>query len=389
MDALTNAILHTGDDGPGHQSRRGATVLVEHGVVVAVVADAEIPERARRRDLGGARLAPGFIDVQVNGGGGVLFNDDPSPATLARMAAAHRRFGTTGLLPTLISDSREKRRAAREAVVTALAAGVPGILGLHLEGPHLAPARRGVHDARWLAPPDDDDAALMAPLARGSLVVTVAPEMVPPALIERLARTGVRLSAGHSAADYGESLAAVAAGITGFTHLFNGMPPMTSRAPGIAGAALDDAESWCGLIADGHHLHDATLRLAWRAKRRGRVFLVTDAMPPVGAAGTSFTLGDEAITVAGGRCVTADGRLAGSALDMAAAVRHCVERVGIALDEALRMASGYPAAFLGLDGHYGRIAPGYAADFFVLDAALRVRETFIAGWPNESGDGTT
>jgi N-acetylglucosamine-6-phosphate deacetylase len=376
MDAFTNAILHTGDE-----IRHDAAVLVDQGQVAAVVDASGIPEHARRRDLGGAILAPGFIDVQVNGGGGILFNDDPSPGTLARLAAAHRRFGTTGLLPTLISDSRDKRRAARDAVAAALASGIPGILGLHLEGPHLAPARRGVHDARWLAPPDAEDVALMAPLAAGCLVVTLAPESVPHGVIEGLAAAGVRLSAGHSAAGYRETLAALAVGVTGFTHLFNAMPAMTSREPGIAGAALDHAESSCGIIADGHHLHDAAIRLAWRAKRRGRLFLVTDAMPPAGSALSSFTLSAETITVAEGRCVTADGRLAGSALDMATAVRHCVQRVGIALDEALRMASLYPAMFLGLDHRYGRIAAGYAADFVTLDPGLQVRETFIAGCP--------
>ena len=375
MDAFTNAVVHTGD-----AIRRDATVLVENGIVADVVAASATPESARRWDLAGRILAPGFIDVQVNGGGGVLFNDDPNLSALTKIVAAHRRFGTTGLLVTLISDSRDKRRMARNTVSTALAASaIPGLWGLHLEGPHLNPVRRGVHDERWLTSPEADDVALMEPLANGHLLVTVAPERVPFGMIERLARAGVRLSAGHSAAGYQETQEALAIGITGFTHLFNAMPPMTSREPGIAGAALDDAESWCGLIVDGHHLHDATVRLAWRAKRRGRLFLVTDAMPPVGSALSSFILGGQSISVIDGRCVTADGRLAGSALDMATAVRRCVERIGIPLDEALRMASLYPAAFLGLDHRYGRIAPGYAADFVILESALRVRDTVIAG----------
>jgi len=379
MDAFTNATIYTGDDMRPH-----AAVLVEHGAVVAVVAADAIPADARRRDLGGAILAPGFIDVQVNGGGGVLFNDDPSVETIARIAAAHRRFGTTGLLPTLISDSREKRRAARAAVAAALTAGVPGVLGLHLEGPHLNPERRGVHDARWLAPPDDEDAALMAPLAAGCLpagclMVTLAPESVPLELIARLAGAGVRVSAGHSTAGYDLTRAALAAGVTAFTHLFNAMPPIAGREPGIAGAALDDDASWCGIICDGHHLHDATVRLAWRTKPAGKLFLVTDAMPPVGADAHGFRLGDEMISLNGGRCVTGDGRLAGSALDMATAVRNCVRRIGIPLAEALRMASTYPADFLGLSHRYGRIAPGFAADMVTLDERLAVRETFIGG----------
>jgi N-acetylglucosamine-6-phosphate deacetylase len=266
-------------------------------------------------------------------------------------------------------------------VAAALAAGLPGLLGLHLEGPHLNPQRRGVHDLRWLGPPDDQDEALMAPLGAGCTVVTLAPEQVALPVIERLAGAGVRVSAGHSAASYDQTQAALAAGVTGFTHLFNAMTPWTSREPGIAGAALDHTASWCGIIVDGHHLHDAAVRLAWRAKGPERLFLVTDAMPTVGTSAAGFRLGSQAIAVAAGRCTTADGRLAGSALDMATAVRHCVERIGIPLGQALQMASTTPAAFLGLSHRLGRIAPGYAADMVALDERLRVRETFIAGSP--------
>ncbi|MEI6558292.1 MAG: N-acetylglucosamine-6-phosphate deacetylase [Rhodospirillaceae bacterium] len=379
MDAFLSARLFTGDE-----MRRDAAALVEGGIVHAVVAAAAIPAGARRIDLGDALLAPGFIDLQVNGGGGTLFNDDPSLAALARIAAAHRRFGTTGLLPTLISASRDRRLAARAAVAEALALGMPGILGLHLEGPHLNPERRGVHEARWFAPPEAEDLALMAPLPGGVTLVTLAPEVVPPETIASLATGGTVLAAGHSAASYETTRAALAAGVSGFTHLFNAMPAMTSREPGIVGAALDDRTSWCGLIADGHHLHDATLRLVWRAKPKGALVLVTDAMPPVGgdAAGApieSFRLGDELITVSGGSCLSATGRLAGSALDMATAVRRCVTRIGIPLEEALAMASTNPARALGISDRRGRIAAGLRADFVVLDADLRVRETYLNG----------
>jgi len=230
-----------------------------------------------------------------------------------------------------------------------------------------------------LGPPEAQDEALLAPLDRGPLLVTLAPESVPLDTIERLARAGVRISAGHSDAGAALTQAALAKGVTGFTHLFNAMPPITAREPGLAGIALDDAQSWCGVIADGHHLHDATLRMAWRAKRRGRLFLVTDAMPPVGTEQSHFQLGNETIMVSDGRCVTASGRLAGSALDMATAVRTCVERADIPLDEALRMASLYPAAFLGLDHRLGRLAPGYSADLVVLDRTLNVLATYLRG----------
>ncbi|WP_029007703.1 N-acetylglucosamine-6-phosphate deacetylase [Azospirillum halopraeferens] len=383
MEALLNATVHTGDS-----VLDGVAVLVEHGRIAAVVPVAEVPAHAARRDLGneaeGAILAPGFIDLQVNGGGGILFNDRPDVAAIAAIAAAHRRFGTTGLLPTFITDARDKRRAAVAAVRAAMDAGVPGVLGIHLEGPHIAVPRRGVHDARHIVPPDTEDLALMTGLPGRSLV-TLAPETVPDDIIRALAAAGVRVAAGHTDATAERMRSAVAAGVTLVTHLFNAMSPLQGREPGAVGAALTEDAVRCGIIVDGHHVHDACIRLAHRAKPPGGLFLVTDAMPPAGAPPDSgFTLYGDSVTVRDGRCVSADGRLAGSALDMASAVRNAVRRVGIPADEALRMASTYPAAALGLaapgtPGGRGRIAPGFAADLVLLDADFRARATWIAG----------
>ncbi len=373
MKALVNARIHSGDS-----VLDNAAVLIDGGTIAALVDRSAVPARADIQDLGGGILAPGFIDAQVNGGGGVLFNDTPDVATLHRIAAAHRRFGTTGLLATLITDAAEKRAAAIAAVRAAQQAGVPGLLGIHLEGPHIAAGRRGVHDARFIAPPDAADRALLEGLAIRPALVTLAPEAVAPDVVRALARAGVRVAAGHSAAGWAQAKAGFAAGITGVTHLFNAMSPLGSREPGLVGAALEDDSVWCGIIVDGHHVHDASVRLAWKAKPPGKLFLVTDAMPPVGAEG-GFDLYGQTIRVVDGRCVTADGTLAGSALDMATAVRNCVRRVGIPLDEALRMASAYPADFLGIADRRGRIQPGLAADLVHLDGDLAVRATWIAG----------
>lgn len=375
MLALTDAIVYTGD-----AVLPGAAVLVADGVIQAVTTPAALPAAVARRSLDGMVLAPGFIDVQVNGGGGALFNDDPSVDTIRRIGAAHRRFGTTGFLPTLISDAFAVRQAAVAAVRAAMAERVPGVLGIHLEGPHFNPVRRGVHAARWLGLPDEADLALIANAGAGVTVATVAPEVAGIEAIGRLAALGVRVCAGHTAAPYETVRSALAIGLTGFTHLFNAMAPLAGRDPGCVGAALEDERSWCGLILDGHHLHDAMVRLALRAKPGRRLILVTDAMPPVGSSpGESFTLNGETILVQDGACVTADGRLAGSMLDMAGAVRYAVRRIGVPLAEALRMAATYPAEFLGLGHRHGRIATGYAADLVVLDDDLRVRETWIAG----------
>ncbi|HEX6834176.1 MAG TPA: N-acetylglucosamine-6-phosphate deacetylase, partial [Rudaea sp.] len=330
-------------------------------------------------DLDGAHLAPGFIDCQVNGGGGVLFNDAPYVDTIRRIGAAHSRFGTTGFLPTLISDDRCVMRSAISAVEAAIAAKVPGVLGIHLEGPFLAPDRRGIHDAQKFQIPDQGDVDLVASLKPGKTLLTLAPERVPDALLRELVRRGVIVAAGHTAADYAATRRALDAGVRGFTHLFNAMTALQTREPGAVGAALEDAASWCGLIVDGHHVHPATLRVALAAKPRGKLFLVTDAMPPVGAAQTDFVLNGERIECRDGRCVNAQGTLAGSALDMAGAVRNTVEQMRLPLAEAVRMASTYPADFLGLSKTHGRITPGCAADFVVLGADANVRETWIGG----------
>lgn len=378
MDALLNAAIHTGTS-----VLTGSAVLIDGGFVAGVVPRADIPASAVRHDLGGGVLAPGFIDAQVNGGGGVLFNDRPDLAAIRAIVAAHRRFGTTALLPTFITDSREKRRRAVDAVAAALAAGEPGVLGIHLEGPHIGIARRGVHDARFIGPPDDEDLHLMTRLGPGRTLVTLAPEVVPKTTIRDIAARGVRLCAGHTAATWEQAEAGIAAGVSGFTHLYNAMSPLDHREPGAVGAALTDDRVWCGIVVDGHHVHDAAVRLAWKAKPAGKLFLVTDAMPPVGApagaAPDDFPLYGQTVTVQGGRCVSADGRLAGSALDMATAVRNCVERIGIPLDEALRMASAYPADFLGVADRRGRIAPGLAADLVHLDGGLRPIATWVGG----------
>jgi N-acetylglucosamine-6-phosphate deacetylase len=353
----------------------GRALLVADGRVREVVDEGRLPQDARRVDLEGGLLAPGFIDLQVNGGGGLLLNDAPAPATIARIGEAHRRYGTTGFLPTLITSDRATMARAIDAARRAIDGGMPGVLGIHLEGPHINPARKGVHDEAHIRPLGGDDVALLTSLRRGRTLVTLAPECVPAGAIEALARDAV-VFAGHTDGTLAQIRAGLAAGLSGFTHLFNAMSQLGSREPGVVGAALT-SDAACGLIVDGHHVHPASLRLAYEARPRG-LFLVTDAMPPVGTAVAGFALGEQWIEVKDGRCTTADGRLAGSALDMASAVRNAVQLVGIPLEEALRMASTRPADVLG-ERERGRIAPGMHADLVLLDQRLQVRATWIGG----------
>ena len=329
-------------------------------------------------------LAPGLIDLQVNGGGGVLFNDTPTLEGALAIAAAHRGLGTTGVLPTVITDAPAVMLAAARAA--ALAAAIPGsgVLGVHLEGPFLSPERCGVHQPLLVRTPDEADLAALCGLPAlfgvdRRVLLTLAPEQVAHAAITRLVQAGLRVAGGHSAASFECARSALHAGMSGFTHLFNAMPPLASRAPGIALAAITDADSCCGIIVDGIHVHPAMLRLALAAKPAGGMLLVSDCMPPAGSAITEFMLQGRRILRRDGRLETEDGILAGADLDLCQAVRNAVAMLGVTLDEALRMASFYPARFLGLDDRLGLLAPGYQADLVLLDDRTHARATWVAG----------
>jgi N-acetylglucosamine-6-phosphate deacetylase len=358
----------------------GLAVLLSDNLIEALIgADDPRCRDADRVDLKGRLLLPGFIDVQVNGGGGVLFNDDPSIASIAAIGAAHRRFGTTGFLPTLISDDLDTIGRSIAAVQSALDAGLPGVLGIHIEGPFLNWARRGVHDPKHLRLLESNLVSLLCRLRSGRNVLTLAPEMTTTDMIATLAAIGILVSAGHSNATYAETSAAIKHGVRGFTHLFNAMARLEPREPGIVGAALYDSGTWCGIIVDGHHVDPVMLKLALRCKRHDRFMLVTDAMPPVGSTEPSFQLQGKKITVVDGLCRDESGTLAGTALDMASALRNAVSLLQLDVAEAARMASEYPAQFLGLGHELGRIAPGYRANLVLLDDDLHVLRTWIEG----------
>jgi N-acetylglucosamine-6-phosphate deacetylase len=362
---------------------RESLCVVVAGDRIEAISDAA-PEDTRIVDLNGDLLLPGFIDVQVNGGGGRLFNEDPSVETVTIMAEAHRRFGTTGLLPTLISDDLSVAEKGIAAVEEAIERGVPGILGIHIEGPFLSRARRGIHLASMLQPFDNAFIELLSSATRGKVVVTVAPECVTPDQVTRLVQTGAVVCAGHSDADYETVKAAINAGASGFTHLFNGMSQLTNRAPGMVGAALEDRSTYAGLIIDGHHLHPASFRVALNAKGADRLMLVTDAMAAAGSDDREFTLQGRTISREGQRLVNEDGVLAGSTLTMVEAVANAIEQGQISLSIAVQMASRTPAQFLGLEGETGSIAPGMRADLVIMRHDFTIANSWIAGQPSGS-----
>ena len=354
-----------------------ADIAVADGVVTSVT-PAGPASADHVVDLAGGWLLPGFIDTQVNGGGGVLFNDQVDVEAIAAIGAAHARFGTTSFLPTLISDTPAQIAAAMAAVEAAIEQGVPGVIGIHIEGPFINEVKRGIHEAHRIRRLDADTLATLTAPHRGRVMLTLAPELCDEEDIRTLVRHGVIVSAGHSDATYDEAQRAIGAGLSGFTHLFNAMSPLHHRAPGAVGAAFD-SDSYCGLIVDDVHLHPAVVRLAIKAKGVERIMLVTDAMPSVGTDDSEFTLQGKRIAVKDGVCIFEDGTLAGTHLDMAAALRKTVEVTGLPVTDVAAMASATPAAFLSLQGSHGAIAPGQRADWVWLGAELDPRATWIGG----------
>ena len=354
-------------------------VIVRDQVVERLAPLAQCPPTLDVVELADGTLAPGLIDLQVNGGGDLMFNNDPSETTLATMLNAHRASGTTTMMPTLISDTRDIQERAVAAVRAARAAANPGILGIHLEGPYFNVARRGAHRADMIRQVGDRDIDWLCTLTDMPVIVTLAPEHAAPGQVRQLSSAGVHVCAGHSNATYEQLLAAIDEGLEGITHLFNAMSAPTPREPGLAGTALAEGSLWAGIIADGHHVHTANIRLAQRCKPPGRLVLVSDAMATVGGSRNSFSLYGEQISISDGKLVNADGALAGSAIGLIDAVAYAAGTVGIGLQECLRMASLYPAAILGLDSKLGRIAAGYRADLVHFDASYTVHNTWLAG----------
>jgi N-acetylglucosamine-6-phosphate deacetylase len=365
----------------GQSFHPDAALIVDGAKVGAIMPQSKLPAGMKTLPIGNGLIAPGFIDLQVNGGGGVLFNNQPDVAGIETICAAHARFGTTALMVTLITDVAAIRNIAVDAGCKAAANAVPGFLGLHLEGPHLSVARKGTHDPSLIRPMTEDDLAYLENHAGhfGLPMITVAPESVTPHQVRRLVASGYRVSLGHTDSECAAIDAYVEAGATLVTHLFNAMSQLGNREPGLVGAGLSSAQLHCGLIADGFHVDPVTMRVALAAKQGpAHVFLVTDAMSTIGTNSTGFDLNGRAVYRRDGRLTLADGTLAGADIDMLSCVRFVHERLGQPLEEALRMASVYPAKAIGVTTK-GNLASGQDADFLVLSDDLDLQSTWIAG----------
>ncbi|GHD25372.1 N-acetylglucosamine-6-phosphate deacetylase [Parahalioglobus pacificus] len=357
----------------------GMALHVEGDSVCDILPADEVPAGEECLTFENGTLAPGLIDLQVNGGGGVLLNESPCTDSISTIVAAHRQCGTTSLMPTLISDTSDTARLAVTAVSQMIEKGESAVLGIHLEGPFFNPHKRGIHSQTMLRGMDEDDIAWIETLSPLKVLLTLAPETCKPEHITRLSAAGIRICAGHTDASFEEMLAAFDGGVVGVTHLYNAMGALQSRAPGAVGAALLHPDSWAGIIADGHHVHPAAIALAHRMKPSGKLILVSDSMSTVGSPQQSFTLNGRTIRLEQGKLTDSEGTLAGSAISLLEAVQYAHEVVGLALDECLRMASLYPAACLALEDRLGKLAPGYRADLMLFDDDYTVTDTWLAG----------
>jgi len=360
--------------------REDCAIVVENGVIVDVCYMTEINSNDYKKiDLKGFLLIPGLIDIQVNGGGGVLFNQEITLEGVNSIVSAHAKYGTTACLPTLITDDCNKMDKAISVIQDCLTNEILGVLGIHLEGPYLNKRFKGVHKENKIIQLTQQAVESLCQIKKGTVLITLAPENVKKEFIKQLSRSGIKVFAGHTSADYQQTLDAIASGVIGFTHLFNAMPDMHKRNPGIVVAALEDDQTYCGIIADGFHVDYAMLRLAINAKDKGKMILVTDAMPSVGSTEKTFELFGQNITCTQGKCLTDDGILAGSDLDMLSAVRNSVNNLNLSLEEAVNMASLYPAKLLEVEDKMGQISIGKQANFVQITPDIFQLNTWING----------
>ncbi|MBO6919228.1 MAG: N-acetylglucosamine-6-phosphate deacetylase [Rhizobiaceae bacterium] len=366
----------------GQQMRTNCALLINGDRIDGIVSVDALSDDYTRVKLSGGLLTSGFIDLQVNGGGGVLLNQDTSIQGIQTICEAHLQFGTTSLLPTLITDAPDITKRAIDAAIEAESANLPGFLGLHLEGPHLSMQKKGAHSPDLIRHVTDQDIEILceAKQSLSKLLITIAPESVNCDQISQLASCGIHLSLGHSAATSQQAKEAFTAGISSVTHLYNAMSPLTHREPGIVGAALNTDDIYCGLIADGFHVNADAINIALKMKTgRGKLMLVTDAMSTIGRNQDEFELNGRMVKREGGRLTLSDGTLAGADLDMISAVRFMIEHTCCDRFEALRMASSYPAQYLNLGENYGHLKKGAYANFLHLTDEMDISSIWQNG----------
>ncbi|KAB8039531.1 N-acetylglucosamine-6-phosphate deacetylase [Silvanigrella paludirubra] len=366
MLCLTNACLFD-----GNSFIKNKNIYIKDGKIIDI-SSKKNKNNYQEIDVNKNIVCPGFIDIQLNGGGGAFFNDNPSIEHLKKMALAHLTFGTTSFLPTFITDDKNKIPLAISCINKALSQKMSGILGIHLEGPFLNKEKKGIHPSKFIRLPNEADIDNIIKIKEGIVLVTLAPEMVEANFIKRLIENKVIVFAGHTNATYEKMNESFQLGIKGVTHLFNACSPLSSREPGVVGASLLHENSWCGIIADGHHVSFETIKLAFKTKAKNKFILVSDAMSPVGTELESFYINENKIFVKNGKYVDQSGTLAGSAITVYDAFKNLLSKNLVTLEESLQMSSTNAAQCLGIDNEKslfkkGRVLPHFDADLLILN----------------------
>ncbi len=353
-------------------------LLVDGKSIVDIVDKNHTPDNFNKIELDQGILAPGFIDLQVNGGGGVLFNNSPNKESLNTIIKAHQFFGTTSVMPTVISDSLEVLEQCIKTVTEEIKNN-SSLLGIHIEGPFFNTKYRGVHQKQYISTINSDYLNLFESLKGFPVMLTLAPECISSQQLKHLTSLGIKTLAGHSDASYDELDDAIKNGLDGFTHLFNAMSQISAREPGVVGSALHFENTFASIIVDLHHVHPSLIQLAYQLKPTGKLFFISDSMATINHGKPSFELYDEVVNELDGRLVNSEGKLAGSSITQIDAVKNAYQKCNIPLNQALAMASRYPAEYLGIANHLGSLKPGYRADLVHFDSNFKVRNAWVSG----------
>ena len=353
-------------------------LLVDGKSIVDIVDKNNTPDNFNKIELNQGILAPGFIDLQVNGGGGVLFNNSPNQESLNTIIKAHQFFGTTSVMPTVISDSLEVLEQCIKTVTEEIKNN-SSLLGIHIEGPFFNTKYRGVHQKQYISTINSDYLNLFESLKGFPVMLTLAPECISSQQLKHLTSLGIKTLAGHSDATYDELDDAIKNGLDGFTHLFNAMSQISAREPGVVGSALHFENTFASIIVDLHHVHPSLIQLAYQLKPTGKLFFISDSMATINHGKPSFELYDEVVNESDGRLVNSEGKLAGSSITQIDAVKNAYQKCNIPLNQALAMASRYPAEYLGIENHLGSLKPGYRADLVHFDSNFKVHNAWVSG----------
>ena len=361
-----------------HKLLDNKALLIDGENIIGIVAKNDIPDNIKIQQLNGGILSPGFIDLQVNGGGGKLFNNSSDKESLDEIIKAHQHFGTTSIMPTVISDSLNVLQRCTSTIANEINNN-KSLLGVHIEGPFFNVKYRGVHQKQYINTINNDYLNLFESLQGFPVMLTLAPECISIKQLKHLKSLGFKILAGHTDASYDQLEEAIKYGLDGFTHLFNAMGQISAREPGVVGSALNFNNTAASIIVDLHHVHPSLIEMSYKQKPKGKLFFVSDSMATINHGEPSFELYDEVVSESNGRLINSEGKLAGSSITQIDAIKNAYTSCNIPLSDAIAMATSYPAEYLGVDDYLGSLKANYRADLAHFDIDFNVKNVWVAG----------